>query len=274
MSDTSNNSDSPNSPDSPDSLDSLDSLDNARISADDADLPQRAGDPELYAGLALLLRYPEADWIGALPEIRAAFPAPVREGLAPLLAWFSNSADLVALQETYVETFDSRPAHSLHLFEHVHGQSRDRGQAMVDLREEYLSNGLAPDPAELPDYVPLFLEFLAQIPPGKARRLLGDAVHVLARLGEKLAEARSPYACVFTVLRGMTDVQPQALPDMPEGELEETPVAFGPEAGGPGAMLRQMHGETAPVRFYATDPRAKADVAPSAQAGRSGPSAT
>ncbi|MDQ8031350.1 MAG: nitrate reductase molybdenum cofactor assembly chaperone [Bordetella sp.] len=212
-------------------------------------------DADIYAGLAMLLRYPEAGWVGALPELRAALPAPTRAALSPLLAWLANGADLIALQEQYVETFDSRPAHSLHLFEHIHGQSRDRGQAMVDLREEYLSHGLAPDPAELPDYIPMFLEFLAQIPPADARRLLGDAVHVIARLGDKLAAVQSPYACVFAILRGMTDVQPEPLPDVPEGDLEERPVLFGPQAGGPGAMLQQMNGQTAPVHFHATDPR-------------------
>ena len=218
---------------------------------------ENGNDAEVYAALSLLLRYPEAEWVQALPEIRRALPSARREALAPLLAWLAHGADLIALQEQYVETFDSRPAHSLHLFEHVHGQSRDRGQAMVDLRQEYLAHGLAPDPAELPDYVPMFLEFLARIPADEARRLLGDAVHVLARLGEKLAQAGSPYACVFSVLCGMTDVQPEPLPEAPAGALEETAVVFGPQAGGPGAMLRQMNGQAAPVRFYATDPRAK-----------------
>ena len=214
-----------------------------------------SADAETYAALSLLLRYPEPGWVEALPEMRAALPEPARATLGPLLAWLANGADVIALQEQYVETFDSRPSHSLHLFEHVHGQSRDRGQAMVDLREEYLSHGLAPDPAELPDYIPLFLEFLAQIPPDDARRLLGDAVHVLARLGDKLEQARSPYAGIFAVLRGMTDVQPEPLPEVPEDELEESPVIFGPQAGGPDAMLQQMNGQPAPVRFYATDPR-------------------
>ncbi|OZI37527.1 nitrate reductase molybdenum cofactor assembly chaperone [Bordetella genomosp. 10] len=238
------------------------------------DTTPAGADAELYAALSLLLRYPEADWVSALPEMRQALPAAARAALAPLLAWFANAADLIALQEVYVETFDSRPAHSLHLFEHVHGQSRDRGQAMVDLREEYLAHGLAPDPAELPDYVPLFLEFLARIPPADASRLLGDAIHVLARLGDKLAEAKSPYACVFAVLRGKTDVQPQPLPEAPEGGLEETPVVFGPEAGGPGTMLRQMQGE-APLRFHASDPRGKrGGAAPPAPPVQSGPART
>ena len=225
--------------------------------------PSFTADADVFAALALLLRYPEAEWVDSLPQIRQALPATERLALEPLLDSLASGPDLIALQEQYVQTFDSRPAHSLHLFEHVHGQSRERGQAMVDLRQEYLAHGLSPDPAELPDYVPLFLEFLAQIPPADATRLLGDAIHVLARLGEKLAQAGSPYACIFSVLQGKTTVQPVALPDMPEDDPEETAVVFGPEAGGAEAMLRQMHGQAAPIRFYANDPRGK----PSRNAG-------
>ncbi|MCR2493331.1 nitrate reductase molybdenum cofactor assembly chaperone, partial [Salmonella enterica] len=81
------------------------------------------------------------------------------ETLQPLIGHLA-SQDLIALQETYVATFDRNRAHSLHLFEHVHGESRDRGQAMVDLLETYRQHGFEPVVSELPDHVPLFLEFL------------------------------------------------------------------------------------------------------------------
>jgi nitrate reductase delta subunit len=81
--------------------------------------------------------------------------------LAPLLDEL-RSRPLIELQENYVATFDRSPSHSLHLFEHVHGESRDRGQAMVDLMDEYRRDGFEPLETELPDYVPLFLEFSAR----------------------------------------------------------------------------------------------------------------
>ncbi|MFA7436783.1 nitrate reductase molybdenum cofactor assembly chaperone [Castellaniella sp.] len=186
----------------------------------------------VFSVLSALLGYPEQALLDALPELSDALPTPVRQTLAPVFDHLQHGQDLIDLQEHYVATFDRRAAHSLHLFEHVHGESRDRGQAMVDLQNEYLKHGLAPSTTELPDYVPLFLEFLGQIPADSADALLGDAIHVLARLGDKLAESHSPYACIFVQLRSMTDVQPEALPEPPEGALEETMITFGPQAEG------------------------------------------
>lgn len=189
-------------------------------------------DSPVFSVLSVLLSYPEQDWLDALSDLTDTLPAQTRPGIQPLLDYLQSFDDLIDLQEQYVALFDRRAAHSLHLFEHVHGESRDRGQAMVDLQHEYLKYGLEPATTELPDYVPLFLEFLGQIPPAAAQDLLGDAIHVLARLGDKLTEAESPYAGIFAQLRGMTDVQPEVLPDPPEGEIEETMVTFGPQADG------------------------------------------
>src|SRR5690606_39570854 len=137
------------------------------------------------------------DGLDAYPE--------AQDLLAPLTDYLKTH-DLIALQENYVATFDRQPACSLHLFEHVHGESRDRGQAMVDLLQEYRRHGLEPGAAELPDHVPLFLEFLGVIEPAQAGALLDDAIHVLAAIGARLARDGSPYSTVFAVLRGMTDV--------------------------------------------------------------------
>jgi len=215
----------------------------------------------VYRVLSALLSYPDSELVAALPELQAALDARQRAQLAPLFALLGGSDDLIGLQEQYVATFDRRPAHSLHLFEHIHGESRDRGQAMVDLREEYLRHGLLLDTSELPDYVPLFLEFLGQIAPADAAALLGDAIHVLARIGGKLAGNGSPYAGVFGVLRTLTDTVPQPLPEPPEGEMEETMVTFGPEADGTEPALRARAQAAQPVHFYETDPR-RAQAAP------------
>lgn len=189
-------------------------------------------DSRTFAVLAGLLAYPESDLITAIDELDTLLPADVITRLQPVINHLSQDIDLIELQEQYVATFDRRAANSLHLFEHVHGESRDRGQAMVDLRLEYVKHGLEPSTNELPDYVPLFLEFLGQVEPDIAENLLGEAIHVLARLGSKLHEDGSPYACIFDQLLLMSDIEPEELPEPSEGELEEQMITFGPDASG------------------------------------------
>ena len=116
---------------------------------------------QIYRILSALLSYPQADLIEALPEIRTALADDV-ESLQPstaLLLDYLQSHSLIEVQENYVGTFDRTPSVALHLFEHIHGESRDRGQAMVDLIEEYRRFGFEPEISELPDYVPLFWNF-------------------------------------------------------------------------------------------------------------------
>jgi nitrate reductase delta subunit len=218
-------------------------------SAPEADATQVA-----YAVASALLAYPGAELLDALPEMRSALSAPHRSVLAPLFEYLQGG-DLIELQENYVDTFDRRRAHSLHLFEHILGDSRDRGQAMIDLRDEYLRHGLEPDTSELPDYVPLFLEFLAQIPADDAAAMLGEAIHVLARLGDRLSESGSPYAVVFGMLCGFTQVAPAPLPDLPDEAPEEEPVTFGPDGRGVNPVHALESAGEQPVTFYARDGR-------------------
>lgn len=209
----------------------------------------------LYPVLSALLGYPEAPLQAAMPEIEQAldgWPA-ARAGLAPLTGPLRDSP-LIALQEQYVATFDRNPAHSLHLFEHVHGESRDRGQAMVDLIDEYRRAGFEPVANELPDYVPLFLEFLGALADdGQAQRaeqLLGEAIHVLAAIGDRLARHDSPYATVFTVLRSMTSVQPEARTDPPVRDMDEALELFGPGTDGVEPLLAAAIPAEQVVRFH------------------------
>ncbi|KQR73976.1 nitrate reductase [Burkholderia sp. Leaf177] len=193
----------------------------------------------IYTLLASLLDYPEQELLDALGEIDQelnAFPDTTRAALQPLLALL-DASPLIELQENYVATFDRNPAHSLHLFEHVHGESRDRGQAMVDLLDEYRRHGLEMATNELPDHVPLFLEVLGNVEPSEARTLLDEAIHVLAALGDRLARDESPYARVFTVLRSMTDVVPQAAEIPPIRDMDEALERFGPGADGVEPLL-------------------------------------
>ena len=101
-------------------------------------------------------------------EVEGLVPAAVRRQLDDLLNDIAGG-DLYDLQERYVLLFDRTRSLSLHLFEHVHGESRDRGQAMVDLLTMYEERGLAAVKNELPDFLPLFLEFLATLPQARRR---------------------------------------------------------------------------------------------------------
>jgi len=155
--------------------------------------------------LAALLTYPDAALVAALPEVRAqVVGAPgvgkrAREALARLVD-FLEGADLMSLQERYVAQFDTGRATSLHLFEHVHGDSRDRGQAMVDLREKYREAGLTLGPRELPDFLPAILEYLSVRDRGETREMLGDCAHILRSVGERLRDRASPWQAVFAAL--------------------------------------------------------------------------
>ena len=187
--------------------------------------------------LSLLLCYPESEWLAALPDLESAlaaeagFNGDADKRLAPLFDLLRQST-LIELQENYVATFDRNPSHSLHLFEHIHGESRDRGSAMIDLLEEYWKHDFDASATELPDYVPLFLEFLSLLPAEEARELLGDAVHVLATIGRKLDANGSPYATAFQVLEALSPVAAQELAEPPVRDMDEAMEMFGPSMDG------------------------------------------
>ena len=161
--------------------------------------------------LSALLQYPSAELQEAVQEIPGWL---ARDGLlndegiallGPLLAMLGQN-DLIETQEAYVELFDRGRVHSLHLFEHVHGESRDRGQAMVDLRERYLEAGLDPVSNELPDFLPQFLEYCSVLPLEEARAQLAEPGIVLAALAERLEKRGSPYAAILIALCELADV--------------------------------------------------------------------
>jgi nitrate reductase delta subunit len=200
-----------------------------------------------FKALSALLAYPGEDLAAAIADIRAAIdaeavlPEAVRAGLGRV-AGELGEGDLIDLQERWVDLFERR-ALSLNLFEHVHGESRDRGQAMVDLQDLYRRHGLAAGGAELPDYLPLFLEFLSTLPLAEARELLAEPAHVIAVLGERLAKRRSSYAAVFDALAELAAGEPETAalpafePEADPDDLEaldrswaEEPVTFGPAA--------------------------------------------
>ncbi|WP_333010429.1 nitrate reductase molybdenum cofactor assembly chaperone [Kluyvera sichuanensis] len=111
-----------------------------------------------------------------------------------------TAQDLLDAQAAYSELFDRGRATSLLLFEHVHGESRDRGQAMVDLLNQYEQHGLVLDSRELPDHLPLYLEYLAQLPESEAIGGLQDIAPIMALLCARLQQRESRYAVLFEQL--------------------------------------------------------------------------
>lgn len=158
--------------------------------------------------LSLLLRYPSAEIHAALQEMPAVLeeeelvPAPQRGELLSLIEEF-RGMDVIALQERYVELFDRGRKLSLHIFEHTHGESRDRGPAMVQLMAHYQQCGFELVARELPDYVPLVLEFLAERPLDEAREMLREAMPVLTLVAARLREQGSGYAVVLEGLEAI-----------------------------------------------------------------------
>ena len=180
-----------------------------------------------FKSLGLLLSYPQADWLRHIDACRAVLKEErllTGKPLAAVLGLIDTleSGDLYQLQEDYVATFDRGRAHCLHLFEHIHGESRDRGQAMVNLSATYADKGLVIDRAELPDYLPLFLEFLSCCSPGEAVELLGEPVEVIAAIGQRLKEKRSPYAAIFEALVALSKARPRQ--DWMNALLASTPA--------------------------------------------------
>lgn len=155
--------------------------------------------------ISLLLDYPTEQLAEGYMELAKAISSareisPEQRGELRLLLEELTAAELMDAQERYSELFDKGRALSLLLFEHVHGESRDRGQAMVDLMAQYEAAGFAIGVRELPDYIPLYLEFLATREDLEAREGLADVAHLLALLAARLVERQSPYAACFRAL--------------------------------------------------------------------------
>ena len=162
-------------------------------------------DTVILKALGALLTYPAADLRAALPEIAAAIEADGLLGKDDKRAVAGLIEELVAAEqldaeERYVELFDRGRTTSLNLFEHVHGESRERGAAMVDLSQTYERAGYRLAANELPDYLPVLLEFLASRQLVEARDMLVDCAHILRALGEALRDRDSRYRAVFAAL--------------------------------------------------------------------------
>ncbi len=212
--------------------------------------------------LAALLSYPSAELKEHIEEVRQAIRAErglggaERQRLDRLIDSF-ESDELLDLQAAYSELFDRSRSLSLHLFEHVHGDSRERGQAMIDLGQQYMEHGFFLEASELPDFVPVFLEFASCLPANDALEMLGQPTHVFAALAERLDKRQSPYAAIFHALVALAGVRPDAGavaginentpaedPATIDDEWEEAPVSFNlagaHEMGGPTGFVAKV----------------------------------
>lgn len=192
--------------------------------------------------LSALLAYPEPELVKALGEGLAILerenlvPARNRRALLPLVESLRDPETLAA-QERYVALFDRRRSVSLHLYEHVHGESRDRGQAMVRLKELYRLHGLEIETPELPDYLPLFLEFLSMVPFKAAQSILGEAMPIVAAIGQRLHEWKSPYAAAFDAIGALAKSRPSA------SDVETVLKALPPEDDSAAALDKRWEEE-------------------------------
>jgi nitrate reductase molybdenum cofactor assembly chaperone NarJ/NarW len=184
--------------------------------------------------LSALLTYPDAPMRSYLPEMHdllraeAALCGSRLDELEALMNALRR-ADPLQVEADYVELFDRGRATSLHLFEHVHGDSRDRGPAMIDLGKTYASAGLFLAEGELPDYLPAVLEFASTRPPQEARAFLGEMAHILNAIFGALRARESAYASVLGALLELAGEKSQPVKVPPEEPLDESwaePAAF------------------------------------------------
>lgn len=209
---------------------------------------------------SLLLSYPTRELQQAMSEIGGVLAsdtrltAAARRALRPLVEGLAGR-DIYDLEEQFVLLFDRSRTLSLNLFEHVHGESRDRGGAMVSLIETYREAGFDPATSELPDHLPVLLEFLSTRPSSEVRETLSDAAHIFEALETRLERRESPYAAVFAALiqiagaKANKDVVEAMLaqPDDDPTDLkaldevwEESEVTFGPDPNAGCPQVRDM----------------------------------
>ena len=184
--------------------------------------------------LARLLAYPDAELRGNLSELRQALhderalPALRLTELDTLIDQLARPASLDT-EAAYVELFDRGRATSLHLFEHVHGDSRERGPAMIDLAQTYETAGLYLAEGEMPDFLPVVLEFTSTQPPREAREFLGEMGHIFNAIFAALQQRESAYAAVLGALLELAGEKAQAVTipaEEPMDALWQEPVVF------------------------------------------------
>jgi len=177
--------------------------------------------------LSALLTYPDAPMRSHLPEMadvlrsERALPVARQSELIALIERLAR-ADPYDVEAEYVQVFDRGRGTSLHLFEHVHGDSRDRGPAMIDLAQTYGQAGLDLAPGELPDFLPAVLEFVSTQPAREATAFLRETTHILAAIFGALCERASPYASVLGAVLELAGEKAVPAAPAPEESLDES----------------------------------------------------
>jgi nitrate reductase delta subunit len=203
--------------------------------------------------LALLLGYPDATLRSHLGELmqaideEAAIPAARREELHALAAELTRM-DPMDVEARYVETFDRGRATSLHMFEHIHGDSRERGPAMIDLMQTYEKSGLFMAPEELPDHLCVVLEFASTQPAKLAADFLGEMAHILTAIFSALLQRGSPYAVPVAAVLELCGQRVQAVPIVADEAMDDVwqePEAF----DGCSTKGQSKPGEAQPLHF-------------------------
>lgn len=203
--------------------------------------------------LARLLTYPDAELRAHLGDLQDALRSERALGnarMAELEALMRSLAarDPIEVEADYVQLFDRGRSTSLHLFEHVHGDSRDRGPAMIDLAQTYEKAGLYLADGEMPDYLPVVLEFVSTQPVKEARAFLGEMTHILQAIFSALLKHESAYASVLGALLEVAGEKAQAVKVADEPPLDESweePLAF----GGCSTEGQAKPGQPQPVRI-------------------------
>jgi nitrate reductase delta subunit len=198
-------------------------------------------DPSLLLrALSALLAYPDAELRAALPEIAEAIRDArgidnARRGELLALVDEIAAGDPLEAEGRYVDLFDRGRRTSLNLFEHVHGDGRQRGPAMLELKQRYLDAGMQPVDNELPDHLPLLLEYLSCRDMAEVRDTLGEIAHILRQLGNTLLQRGSRYAAVMAALlalggeRGLDAHAPVPPAEDIDQAWEEKPAFAPPE---------------------------------------------
>jgi nitrate reductase delta subunit len=185
--------------------------------------------------LAALLRYPDAAFRAAVPELQqalrdeAALPSARLEELCALLERLQRD-DPFTVESEFVDLFDRGRGTALHLFEHVHGDSRERGPALVDLQQTYEKAGLLLADGELPDHLAVVLEFTSTQPPKEARAFLSEIAHIVRAIFSALLRRQSAYASVLAAVLELAGERAERVEIPAEPELDEAwaePEAFG-----------------------------------------------
>lgn len=206
--------------------------------------------------LAALLAYPDANLREALVQMRdvlrseQALSASRLAELESLMATLARRDNLDNEAE-YVSLFDRGRATSLHLFEHVHGDSRDRGPAMIDLAQTYEKAGLYLGEGEMPDYLPVMLEFLSTQPPREAQAFLAEMSHIFNAVFNALQQHASAYASVLGALLELAGEEAQAVKLAPEEDLD-TSWAEPPVFDGCSTKGQATPGQPQPIHFVRT----------------------